>query len=143
MRVLLTTRSSAKAAAREVSVELVPLILLAESDFVSAHRLSPPRKPDQLSPSKMKKVRGYNAGRRVLDEAALPQHEKGSLRAPPWTVAESAEKSPLIGLSNSCHAARRGLYREARRKSHASAVRSRTISRWNHSERGELPHFLR
>ena len=109
MRVLAYDPFISEAAAREVSVELVPLdILLAESDFVSLHTALSPATQNLINSStiaKMKKgARVINAARGELtDEAALADALKsGQLAGAAVDVfaEEPPKNSPLIGLSN-------------------------------------------
>src|SRR5216684_560689 len=98
-----------EAAAREVSVELVPLdILLAESDFVSLHTALSSATQNLINSStiaKMKKgARVINAARgELIDEAALADALKsGQLAGAAVDVfaEEPPKNSPLIGLCN-------------------------------------------
>jgi D-3-phosphoglycerate dehydrogenase / 2-oxoglutarate reductase len=109
MRVLAYDPFISEAAAREVSVELVPLdILLAESDFVSLHTALSPATQNLINSStiaKMKKgARVINAARgELIDEAALAAALKsGQLAGAAVDVfaEEPPKNSPLIGLSN-------------------------------------------
>jgi len=109
MRVLAYDPFISEAAAREVSVELVPLdILLAESDFVSLHTALSPATQNLINSStiaKMKKgARVINAARgELIDEAALADALKsGQLAGAAVDVfaEEPPKNSPLIGLSN-------------------------------------------
>lgn len=109
MRVLAYDPFISEAAAREVSVELVPLdILLAESDFVSLHTALSPDTQNLINSStiaKMKKgARVINAARgELIDEAALADALKsGRLAGAAVDVfaEEPPKSSPLIGLSN-------------------------------------------
>src|SRR6266851_5727111 len=109
MRVLAYDPFISEAAAREVSVELVPLdILLAESDFVSLHTALSPATQNLINSStiaKMKKgARVINAARgELIDEAALAAALKsGQLSGAAVDVfaEEPPKNSPLIGLSN-------------------------------------------
>jgi D-3-phosphoglycerate dehydrogenase / 2-oxoglutarate reductase len=109
MRVLAYDPFISEAAAREVSVELVPLdILLAESDFISLHTALSPATQNLINSStiaKMKKgARVINAARgELIDEAALADALKsGQLAGAAVDVfaEEPPKNSPLIGLSN-------------------------------------------
>jgi D-3-phosphoglycerate dehydrogenase len=109
MRVLAYDPYISEAAAREVSVELVPLeILLAESDFVSLHTALSPATQNLINAAtieKMKKgARVINAARgELIDEAALAAALKsGKLAGAALDVfaEEPPKNSPLIGLSN-------------------------------------------
>jgi len=109
MRVLAYDPFISEAAAREVSVELVPLdILLAESDFVSLHTALSSATQNLINSStiaKMKKgARVINAARgELIDEAALADALKsGQLAGAAVDVfaEEPPKNSPLIGLSN-------------------------------------------
>jgi D-3-phosphoglycerate dehydrogenase len=109
MRVLAYDPYISEAAAREVSVELVPLeILLAESDFVSLHTALSPATQNLINTAtieKMKKgARVINAARgELIDEAALAAALKsGKLAGAALDVfaEEPPKNSPLIGLSN-------------------------------------------
>jgi D-3-phosphoglycerate dehydrogenase len=109
MRVLAYDPFISEAAAREVSVELVPLEkLLAESDFVSLHTALSPATQNLINSStiaKMKKgARVINAARgELIDEAALAEAlTSGQLAGAALDVfaEEPPKNSPLIGLSN-------------------------------------------
>jgi D-3-phosphoglycerate dehydrogenase len=109
MRVLAYDPFISEAAARQVSVELVPLEqLLAESDFVSLHTaLSPETRNliDAVAIEKMKKgARLINAARgELVDEAALATALKsGRLGGAALDVfaEEPPKNSPLMGLPN-------------------------------------------
>src|SRR6266850_220649 len=109
MRVLAYDPFISEAAAREVSVELVPLdMLLAESDFVSLHTALSPATQNLINSStiaKMKKgARVINAARgELIDEAALAAALKsGQLAGAAVDVfaEEPPKNSPPIGLSN-------------------------------------------
>src|SRR2546426_4202975 len=109
MRVLAYDPFISEAAAREVSVELVPLdILLAQSDFVSLHTALSPATQNLINSStisKMKKgARVINAARgELIDETALADALKsGQLAGAAVDVfaEEPPKNSPLIGLSN-------------------------------------------
>jgi D-3-phosphoglycerate dehydrogenase len=109
MRVLAYDPFISEAAAREVSVELVPLdILLAESDFISLHTALSPATQNLINSStiaKMKKgARVINAARgELIDEAALADALKsGQLAGAAVDVfaEEPPKNSPLIGLPN-------------------------------------------
>ncbi|HXM95503.1 MAG TPA: phosphoglycerate dehydrogenase [Candidatus Dormibacteraeota bacterium] len=108
MRVLGYDPYISEAAAREVSVELVPLEkLLAESDFVSLHTALSPATQNLInaaSIAQMKKgARIINAARgELIDEAALADALKsGHLAGAALDVfaVEPPKNSPLIGLS--------------------------------------------
>jgi D-3-phosphoglycerate dehydrogenase len=109
MRVLAYDPFISEAAAREVSVELVPLEkLLAESDFVSLHTaLSPATEKliNAVTIEKMKKgARLVNAARgELVDEAALAEALKsGKLAGAALDVfaEEPPKNSPLVALTN-------------------------------------------
>jgi D-3-phosphoglycerate dehydrogenase len=109
MRVLAFDPFISEAAARELSVELVPLDkLLAESDFISLHTAVSPQTRDMInagSIAKMKKgVRVVNAARgELINEADLAAAIKdGHVAGAALDVfAEEPPKScPLIGLPN-------------------------------------------
>src|SRR5713226_8106838 len=98
-----------EAAAREMSVELVPLEkLLAESDFVSLHTALSPATEKLINAAtieKMKKgARLVNAARgELIDEAALVEALKsGKLAGAALDVfaEEPPKNSPLVGLAN-------------------------------------------
>jgi len=109
MRVLAFDPFISEAAARELSVELVPLEkLLAESDFISLHTAVSPQTRDMInaaSIAKMKKgVRIVNAARgELINEADLAAAIKdGHVAGAALDVfAEEPPKNcPLIGLPN-------------------------------------------
>jgi D-3-phosphoglycerate dehydrogenase len=109
MRVLAYDPFISEAAAREVSVELVPLEkLLAESDFVSLHTALSPATQNLINAAtieKMKKgARLVNAARgELVDEAALAEALKsGKLAGAALDVfaEEPPKNSPLVGLAN-------------------------------------------
>src|SRR5580704_11604972 len=109
MRVLAYDPFISEAAAREVSVELVPLEkLLAESDFVSLHTALSPATEKLINAGtieKMKKgARVINAARgELIDEPSLAAALKsGKLAGAALDVfaEEPPRNSPLIGLSN-------------------------------------------
>jgi D-3-phosphoglycerate dehydrogenase len=109
MRVLAYDPFISEAAAREVSVELVPLDkLLAESDFVSLHTALSPATQNLINSATIEKMktgaRVINAARgELIDEAALAAALKsGKLAGAALDVfaEEPPKNSPLIGLSN-------------------------------------------
>src|SRR6184192_2567324 len=109
MRVLGYDPFISEAAAREMSVELVPLDqLLAECDFISLHTAVSPQTRDMinaLSIAKMKKgVRIINAARgELINEADLAAAIKGGHVAGAALdvfAEEPPKKCPLIGLPN-------------------------------------------
>src|SRR6266581_4382490 len=109
MRVLAYDPYISEAAAREVSVELVPLEkLLAESDFVSLHTALSPSTQNLINAAtieKMKKgARLINAARgELVEEAALAEALKsGKLAGAAVDVfaEEPPKNSPLVGLPN-------------------------------------------
>src|SRR5712692_2923742 len=109
MRVLAYDPYISEAAAREVSVELVPLEkLLAESDFVSLHTALSPATEKLINAAtieKMKKgARLVNAARgELIDEAALAEALKSGKLAGAAVdvfVEEPPKNSPLVGLPN-------------------------------------------
>src|SRR6266568_1949137 len=109
MRVLAYDPYISEAAAREISVELVPLEkLLAESDFVSLHTALSPSTQNLISVAtieKMKKgARLINTARgELIDEAALAEALKsGKLAGAAVDVfaEEPPKNSPLVGLPN-------------------------------------------
>jgi D-3-phosphoglycerate dehydrogenase len=109
MRVLAYDPYISEAAAREISVELVPLEkLLAESDFVSLHTALSPATENLINAAtieKMKKgARLVNAARgELIDEAALAEALKsGKLAGAALDVfaEEPPKNSPLVGLAN-------------------------------------------
>jgi D-3-phosphoglycerate dehydrogenase len=109
MRVLAYDPYISEAAAREISVELVPLEkLLAESDFVSLHTALNPATEKLINAAtieKMKKgARLVNAARgELIDEAALAEAlRSGKLAGAALDVfaEEPPKNSPLVGLAN-------------------------------------------
>jgi D-3-phosphoglycerate dehydrogenase / 2-oxoglutarate reductase len=109
MRVLAYDPFISEAAAREMSVELVPLDqLLAESDFVSLHTALSPATQNLISAAniqKMKKgARLINTARgELVDEAALGEALKcGKLAGAAVDVfaEEPPHNSPLVSLPN-------------------------------------------
>jgi D-3-phosphoglycerate dehydrogenase len=109
MRVLGYDPFISEAAARELSVELVPLDqLLAESDFVSLHTALSPATQNLLNAAaiaKMKKgARIVNTARgELIDEAALAEAlNNGKLAGAALDVfvEEPPKTSPLTGLAN-------------------------------------------
>jgi len=108
MRVLAYDPFISEAAAREVSVELVPLDkLLAESDFVSLHTALSPATQNLINATieKMKTgARIINAARgELIDESSLAAALKsGKLAGAALDVfaEEPPKNSPLVGLSN-------------------------------------------
>src|SRR5436189_6153152 len=109
MRVVAYAPFISEAAARELSVELVPLDqLLAECDFISLHTAVSPQTRDMinaLSIAKMKKgVRIINAARgELINEADLAAAIKGGRVAGAALdvfAEEPPKKCPLIGLPN-------------------------------------------
>jgi D-3-phosphoglycerate dehydrogenase / 2-oxoglutarate reductase len=109
MRVLAYDPYISEAAAREVSVELVPLErLLAESDFVSLHTALSPATQSLINAAAIEKMktgaRVINAARgELIDEAALAAALKsGKLAGAALDVfaEEPPKNSPLVGLSN-------------------------------------------
>ena len=109
MRVLAFDPYISEAAARELSVELVPLEkLLAESDFISLHTAVSPQTKNMInadSIAKMKKgVRIVNAARgELINEADLAAAIKsGQVAGAALDVfaEEPPKNSPLIGLPN-------------------------------------------
>ena len=109
MRVLAYDPFISEAAAREVSVELVPLEkLLAESDFVSLHTALSSATQNLINAATIEKMktgaRIINAARgELIDEAALAAALKsGKLAGAALDVfaEEPPKNSPLIGLSN-------------------------------------------
>src|SRR5712691_3554431 len=109
MRVLAYDPYISEAAAREISVELVPLEkLLGESDFVSLHTALSPATQNLISAAniqKMKKgARLINTARgELIDEAALAEALKsGKLAGAAVDVfaEEPPKNSPLVGLPN-------------------------------------------
>src|SRR6195256_2936783 len=109
MRVLAYDPFISEAAAREVSVELVPLEkLLAESDFVSLHTALSPATQNLINSSTIAKIkkgaRVINAARgELVDEADLAEAlQSGQLAGAALDVfaEEPPKNSPLIGLSN-------------------------------------------
>src|SRR5208282_4266505 len=109
MRVVAFDPFISEAAARELSVELVPLEqLLAECDFISLHTAVSPQTRDMInaaSIAKMKKgVRIVNAARGELiheaDLAAAIQSGQVAGAALDVFAEEPPKNSPLIGLAN-------------------------------------------
>ena len=109
MRVLAYDPYISEAAAREVSVELVPLErLLGESDFISLHTALSPATQNLINAATIEKMktgaRVINAARgELIDEAALAAALKsGKLAGAALDVftEEPPKNSPLIGLSN-------------------------------------------
>src|SRR3989441_636718 len=109
MRVLAYDPYISEAAAREVSVELVPLEkLLAESDFVSLHTALSPTTQNLISAANIHKMRKgarlINTARgELIDEAALAEALKsGKLAGAAVDVfaEEPPKNSPLVGLPN-------------------------------------------
>src|SRR6266481_584283 len=109
MRVLAYDPYISEAAAREMSVELVPLEkLLAESDFVSLHTALSPATEKLINAAtieKMKKgARLVNAARgELIDEAALVEALKsGKLAGAALDVfaEEPPKNSPLVRMAN-------------------------------------------
>src|SRR3984893_7167673 len=109
MRVLAYDPFISEAAAREVSVELVPLEkLLAESDFVSLHTALSSATQNLINAATIEKMktgaRVINAaGGELVDEAALAAAlQSGKLAGAALDVfrEEPPKNSPLIGLSN-------------------------------------------
>jgi D-3-phosphoglycerate dehydrogenase len=109
MRVLAYDPFISEAAAREVSVKLVPLEkLLAESDFVSLHTALSPATQNLINAANIEKMktgaRLINAARgELIDEAALAQALKsGKLAGAALDVfvEEPPKNSPLVGLPN-------------------------------------------
>jgi len=109
MRVLAYDPYISEAAAREVSVELVPLDKLqAESDFISLHTALSPATQDLINAATIEKMktgaRVINAARgELIDEAALAAALKsGKLAGAALDVfaEEPPKNSPLVGLSN-------------------------------------------
>src|SRR6266567_2667679 len=109
MRVLAYDPYISEAAAREISVELVPLEkLLAESDFVSLHTALSPATQNLISAAtiqKMKKgARVINTARgELIDEAALAEALKSGKFAGAAVdvfAEEPPKNSPLVGLPN-------------------------------------------
>src|SRR5437870_10839284 len=107
MRVLAYDPFISEAAAREVSVELVPLdILLAQSDFVSLHTALSPATQNLISVATIEKVkrgaRIINTARgELVDEAALAEAlRSGQLAGAAVDVfsEEPPKNSPLVGL---------------------------------------------
>src|SRR3989442_13217257 len=107
MRVLAYDPYISEAAAREVSVELVPLEkLLAESDFVSLHTALSPSTQNLISVANIKKMkkgaRLINTARgELIDEAALAEALKsGKLAgaAGDGFAEEAPKNSPPLGL---------------------------------------------
>jgi D-3-phosphoglycerate dehydrogenase len=109
MRVLAFDPYISEAAAKEMSVELVPMEkLLAQSDFLSLHTASTPQTKNMInagSIAKMKKgVRIVNAARgELINEADLAAALKsGQVAGAALDVfaEEPPKNSPLIGLPN-------------------------------------------
>jgi D-3-phosphoglycerate dehydrogenase len=109
MRVLAYDPYISEAAAREVSVDLVPLEkLFAESDFVSLHTALSPATQNLINADSIAKMktgaRLINAARgELIDEAALAQALKsGKLAGAALDVfvEEPPKNSPLVGLPN-------------------------------------------
>src|SRR6184192_3646065 len=109
MRVVAYDPFISEAAARELSVELVPLDqLLAECDFISLHTAVSPQTREMInagSIAKMKKgVRIVNAARgELINEADLAAAIKGGRVAGAALdvfAEEPPKKCPLIGLPN-------------------------------------------
>src|SRR5215467_7150499 len=107
MRVLAYDPFISEAAAREMSVELVPLDqLLAESDFVSLHTALSPATQNLISKANIQKMKNgarlINAARgELVDEAALAEALKcGKLAGAALDVfaEEPPKNSPLVGL---------------------------------------------
>jgi D-3-phosphoglycerate dehydrogenase / 2-oxoglutarate reductase len=109
MRVIAYDPYISEAAAKEYSVELVPLeTLYAESDFISLHTAVSPQTQNMINAStlaKMKKgVRIVNAARgELINEAdlaaALKSGQAGGAALDVF-VEEPPKNSPLIGLPN-------------------------------------------
>src|SRR5215470_4931889 len=102
-------RIGSEAAAREMSVELVPLEqLLAESDFVSLHTALSPATQNLISAANIQKMKNgariINTARgELVDEAALAEALKsGKLGGAAVDVfaEEPPKNSPLVGLAN-------------------------------------------
>src|SRR5438874_1710913 len=109
MRVLAYDPFISEAAAREMSVELVPLDqLLAESDFVSLHTALSPATQNLINKANIQKMKSgarlINAARgELVDEAALAEWVKcGKLAGAAVDVfaEEPPKSSPLVGLPN-------------------------------------------
>src|SRR5256885_1024516 len=109
MRVLAYDPFISEAAAREMSVELVPLDqLLAESDFVSLHTALSPATQNVISKANIQKMKNgariINTARgELVDEAALAEALKsGKLAGAAVDVfaEEPPKNSPLVGLPN-------------------------------------------
>jgi D-3-phosphoglycerate dehydrogenase len=109
MRVLAYDPYISEAAAREVSVELVPLDrLLAESDFISLHTALSPATQNVINAATIEKMqkgaRIINAARgELIDETALAEALKnGKLAGAALDVfaEEPPKNSPLVGLPN-------------------------------------------
>jgi len=109
MRVLAYDPYISEAAAREVSVDLVPLEkLLEESDFVSLHTALSPATQNLINAATIEKMktgaRIIKAARgELIDEAALAAALKsGKLAGAALDVfaEEPPKNSPLVGLSN-------------------------------------------
>src|SRR5579859_1456112 len=109
MRVLAYDPFISEAAAREMSVELVPLDqLLAESDFVSLHTGLSPATQNLINKANIQKMKNgarlINSARgELVDEAALAEALKnGKLAGAAVDVfaEEPPKNSPLVGLPN-------------------------------------------
>jgi D-3-phosphoglycerate dehydrogenase len=109
MHVLAYDPYISEAAAREVSVDLVPLEkLLAESDFVSLHTALSPATQNLINDATIEKMktgaRIINAARgELIDESSLAAALKsGKLAGAALDVfaEEPPKNSPLVGLSN-------------------------------------------
>lgn len=109
MRVLAYDPFISEAAAREFSVELVPLDdLLAESDFVSLHTALSPATQNLISSANIQKMKNgariINTARgELLDEAAVAEAlRSGKLAGTAVDVfaEEPPKNSPLTGLEN-------------------------------------------
>jgi len=109
MRVLAYDPYISEAAAREISVDLVPLDnLLAESDFISLHTSLSSATQKIINAATIEKMkrgaRLINAARgELIDEAALAEALKGGKLAGAAVdvfVEEPPKNSPLVGLPN-------------------------------------------
>src|SRR5579864_7346463 len=109
MRVLAYDPFISEAAAREMSVELVPLDqLLAESDFVSLHTGLSPATQNLINVANIQKMKNgariINTARgELVDEAALAEALKsGKLAGAAVDVfaEEPPKNSPIVGLPN-------------------------------------------
>src|SRR5215470_2627177 len=109
MRVLAYDPFISETAAREMSVELVPLDqLLAESDFVSLHTALSPATQNLIGAANIQKMKSgariINTARgELVDEAALAEALKsGKLAGAAMDVfaEEPPKNSPLVGLPN-------------------------------------------